>query len=109
MGFPGSKVHRRSRRKLGRGQHVAIPACTVTVTDSGSVATLTFSEPVICSAQPAIVISGGVTVSSYAQTSSTVVTLTCSGALVGKTYTLPANVVATVNGGGSVAASGTFS
>lgn len=47
--FPGAKVHRVSRRKLGRGQHAAAPPVTITMSSSTSTVTLTFSVPVVVS------------------------------------------------------------
>lgn len=45
--FPTAKVHRVSRRNLGRGQHVQLPLVTCAVTSAADHATLTFSQPVV--------------------------------------------------------------
>ena len=47
--YPTPKVHRRSRRKLGRGQYPAIPAALPTVTAAASTVTVTYDPPVIVS------------------------------------------------------------
>ena len=45
--YPGAKVHRVSRRKLGRGQHVQLPSATVTAAAVTTTVTLTFSQSVV--------------------------------------------------------------
>jgi hypothetical protein len=109
MAFPGSKVHRASRRKLGRGQHTQYPIATCAVTSNASTVTLTFSQAVVVSGTIRVTISGGVTVTAQVVTSTTVVTLTCSGAVAAKTYAIDfTGVVATYQGGGIAPVSGTF-
>lgn len=108
--FPGAKVKRPSRRKLGRGQSTQHPAALVTITDSTDVATMTFNVPVIVSGRINLVVTGRTFVSQL-QTSPTVVTQTYSSALSGAAYLLSANDpnVKTFQGGGNAPASGTFS
>jgi hypothetical protein len=101
MGFPNAKVHRRSRRKLGRGQIKPLPQVTVTPTDSGSTVILTFNLPVVINGSLDIKPSG-LTFVGQVQTSQTVWTLTYSGATTGKTYTgIPAGspVIQSMQGG----------
>lgn len=109
--FPSSKVHRPSRIKLGRGQVTGKDFALITMTDAIDIATLTFSLPVIISGLPALTVSGGVTPVSFSQTSPTVCHITCSGALTGLTWNIPANDdhIRTFQGGSNAHASGTFS
>lgn len=111
MAFPGPKVHRTSRRKLGRGQYPGGTGVTCTITDAGSVATLTFARPVVVTGTIPLAVSGGPTFVSQTIVSPTVVTQTFSAALTTKTYNLPANAagVSTYQGGGVAGTSGTFS
>src|ERR1700690_4049493 len=107
--YPGPKVHRVSRRKLGRGQYPQTTAVTVTVTDTGSTATITFSQPVVVSGTIALNVSGGLTLTSQTVVSNTVVTQVYSGTLATKTWSIASNTanVRGVTGGGLAAASGT--
>ena len=108
--FPGAKVHRVSRRKLGRGQHVQVPAATVVVTSAADTATLTFNQPVVVSGAVNLNVSGGVTVVSQTIVSSTVVQILYSGPLTTLTWSIGGSEpVATFAGGGLAPASGTFS
>ena len=108
--FPGSKVHRRGRRSLGRGQYVQVPQATVVITDSTNTAVLTFSVPVVVSGIIPLTISGGVSFVSQTIVSATVVHQLWDGALAGLDFDLPEGVaeVATFQGGGEAGASGTF-
>jgi hypothetical protein len=109
--YPGPKVHRTNRRKLGRGQYPTAPAAIITVTDTSTTATLTFSVPVVVSGTIPMTVSGGLTFVSQTIVSPTVVTQVWSAALSAKTYAIAANAanVRTVQGGGVAAVSGTFS
>jgi hypothetical protein len=109
MAFPGPKVHRTNRRKLGRGQTLPIAPVVCTVTGTSSTATLTFSAPVIVSGPiPLSVV--GLTPVTQTVTSSTVVTILFSAALGSAAWSLPGGAanVATYQGGGVAPASGTF-
>lgn len=109
--YPTGKIHRPSRRKLGRGQYPGAAGCTVAITDTGSVATLTFTKPVVVQGTIPLGVSGGPTFISQAIVSPTVVTQTFSAALTTHPYTLtpnPANV-STYQGGGVAGTAGTFS
>lgn len=83
--FPSAKVHRTSRRKLGRGQHVQLPQVTCVVTDSSDTATLTFSAPVIVNGSLDLGVTGLMLVS-QTQVSATVWQLLYSGPLTTVTY-----------------------
>lgn len=109
--YPGPKVHRTNRRKLGRGQYPVPAGFTFTVTDSGSVATLTSSVPLVVSGIIPLTVAGGPTFVSQTIVSPYVVTQTFSAALTTHTWTIPANAanVATQMGGKTVGQSGTFS
>jgi hypothetical protein len=109
--YPGPKVHRVNRRKLGRGQYPPAPAATITVTDSTTTATLTFNVPVVVSGIIPLNVSGGLTFVSQTVVSPTVVTQVWSATLSAKTYSIPANTpqIRTFQGGGNAATAGTFS
>ena len=107
--YPGPKVHRPSRRKLGRGQYTQQPAVDVEITGSGSVATLTFSSPVVVNGDIPLSVDTRTFVSQEV-TSSTTVEITVSGAVTGLDYDLPANLpqIKTFQGGTNNGVSGTF-
>ena len=107
--FPGSKIHRVSRRKLGRGQHVQLPAVTITAAAATETITLTFSVPVVVSGNIPLVSSTGVLVS-QTQPSPTTVAQVWSTSQAAATWSIPAGVpeIATFQGGTNAAAGGTF-
>ena len=105
--FPSAKVHRRNRRKLGKGQHVQLEAVTVTAAASTTTVTITFSAPVVVDGNIPLTSSTG-TLVSQTQVSSTVFQQTWSESQAGADWFIPANCVATFQGGGNAAASGTF-
>lgn len=108
--FPSAKVHRVSRRKLGRGQHPPLPMASVTVTDSTVTVTLTFNVPVIVSGNINLNVQTGIALVSQVQTSPTVVTQTYASSVSGKTWSIAmGSPVRTFQGGGLVPTSGTFS
>lgn len=109
MSFPGPKVHRQNRRKLGKGQYPTSTGVTVALTGAGSTATLTFQRPVVVSGPIPL---GVATLTPVTQTivSPTVVTILYSGTVATHAYTLPSGAanVATYQGGQVVGAAGTF-
>jgi hypothetical protein len=108
--YPGPKVHRTNRRKLGRGQFAAGASVTCTLSVATVTLTLTFSGPVVVTGIIPVSTSGAQTFVSQTLVSSTVVTQTWSATLVGATLTLPsipANV-STYQGGGVGGTSKTF-
>jgi hypothetical protein len=109
MSFPSSKVHRVSRRKLGRGQATVAPGVPITVTGAGSTATLTAARPVVVTGQPNLTVATR-TIVSYAVVSPTVITVLMSGALTGLAYSLPSPQpkIATYQGGPVLGTTGTF-
>lgn len=111
MAYPGPKVHRVNRRKLGRGQYPTTNGISVVVTDSGSTATLTFSRPVVVTGIIPANVSGGLTVTTQTIVSPTVVTQLYSAALTTHTYSIPAGAanVSSYQGGQLIGAAGTFS
>jgi hypothetical protein len=111
MAFPGPKVHRPSRRKLGRGQYPNTFQVPVTVTSTGTTnARLTFGSPVVVSGPIPLTVA---TVTRVSQTvvSPTIVDQVMSGNVSTHAYTLPANSagVRSTQGAGNAAAAGTFS
>jgi hypothetical protein len=110
MAYPGAKVHRVSRRKLGRGQYPASNGITVVVTSSGTTnMTLTFSRPVVVTGTiPSTVATR--TLVSQTVVSPTVVTQVWSGNVTALAYTVPSNAanVSSYQGGALVGAAGTF-
>ena len=107
--FPGAKVHRMSRRKLGKGQHVQIPPCTITATASTVTITLNFSVPCVVSGNIPLVSSAGEFVSQEV-ISNVEVQQTWSASQATATWSIAANcgAITTFQGGGNAAAGGTF-
>lgn len=110
MSYPSSNIHRRNRRKLGRGQYPAGPQIGVSVTSSGTTnMTMTFNQPVVISG---IIGSTVATRTLVSQTvvSPTVVTQSWSGNVATLAYAVPANdaAVKTSTGGMLAGTSGTF-
>jgi acyl-homoserine lactone acylase PvdQ len=98
--FPGPKVHRSNRRKLGKGQHVQAPAANITAAVATTVVTLTFSVPVVVNGPIVATTTNGTLVSS-AQTSPTTATLTFSLTQATATVTVPGGqaAISTFQGG----------
>lgn len=106
--YPGSKVHRRNRRKLGRGQAVAAPTTSVTVTSaSADVMKIVSSDPVVWGAAIAATVAT-LTIVSQTVVSATEVHITFSGAVSTHAYTVPAGAGTNYAGGVTLPASGTF-
>jgi len=107
--FPGAKVHRPSRRQLGKGQHTQVPGADVTFTTTTPVVHMHFSVPVIVRGllDPGVT---GLTPVSQSIVSPTQVDVTMSGATTGLTYDYAAGdpLVATKQGGQETGTSGTF-
>lgn len=110
MGFPGSNVHRVSRRKLGRGQFPAATGVVCTVTSSGTTnATLTFARPVVVTGNIPMTVAT-LTLVSQTIVSPTVVTQVWSGNVATHAWNLPAGAanVTTQQGGPVLGSAGTF-
>jgi hypothetical protein len=102
MNFPSQRVHRASRRKLGRGQFPNSLGCTVTLTTTGTTnLTMTFSRPVVVTGIIPTT-SSGLTIISQTIVSPTVVTQVYSATIAAATVVFPANAanVTTQQGGG---------
>lgn len=112
MAFPGPKVHRVSRRKLGRGQMTSPVVAMVTPTAATDVATLVFSQPVIWSMPgtvPTFFTCTGIAAVSAVQTSSTQIAITFAASVAAAAYKFVQDVTITQANGGAIApASGTF-
>ena len=108
--FPSSKVHRPSRRKLGRGQRISAPPAVVTASAITTTVTVTFSLPVIVNGAVPLVVASAPAIVSQTVNSSTQVTIVFAASVVGKTWSIAAGTgnVATYQGGGLVSAGGTF-
>lgn len=108
--FPGAKVHRRSRRQLGRGQSIPTPPLTFVMTSSGDDAILTFSVPVVVRGAIDLHVSGGLNYVSQTVVSPTVIHQTYDAAVATKTWSVTAGDAgaASFQGGVLAAASGTF-
>lgn len=110
--YPTSKVHRVSRRKLGKNQYPTNNGVGVALTAATTTLTLTFNRPVIVTGTiPVVVTTGTVpTFVSQAVVSPTVVTQTYSATLVGHTVTVPGGAanVSTYQGGQVIGQSATF-
>ena len=101
MAFPGAKVHRVNRRRLGHNQFPVGNVVTVIPTVATTTLTLTFSGPVVVTGIIPVTTSGAQTVVSQTIVSPTVVTQLWSATLVGSTLTIPSNPtnVSTFQGG----------
>lgn len=108
--YPGPKIHYPSRRKLGRGQFPAAVGTSVTITASGSTATLEFARPVTVTGLVPVTVIGATAVSQVV-VSPTVVTILYTAPLAGLAYSLAANppTAMTAQGGAVYGTSGTFS
>lgn len=109
MAFPGPKVHRVNRRKLGRGQFPTTTAVACVITGASTTVTLTFARPVVVTG-PIPMTVATLTFVSQTIVSPTIVTQTWSGTLTGHAWTLQAGAanVATFQGGQVMGSSGTF-
>jgi hypothetical protein len=108
--YPTAKVHRVSRRHLGRGQSANQSAVSVVLTNpSADVITMTFAKPVTVSGTIPLTSSAGAFVSQTV-VSSTVVQQTWTVSQAAATVTLPGNAanVATYQGGGTIGVTITF-
>ena len=106
--YPGSKIHRVNRRKLGRGQHPALPSTAVTVTaQSADVARIVSATPVVWSSPVPLSVAVVTYVSQHVVDQFTV-DVTFSGALSGHAWTLGGTAGTNYAGGATAAASGTF-
>jgi len=111
MAYPGPKVHRKNRRKLGRGQFPSATGVGVVVTSTGTTnVTLTFARPVVVTGTIAMTVAT-LTIVSQTVVSPTVVTQVWSGNVSTHAYNLPAGApnVLTNQGGPITGAAGTFS
>lgn len=107
--YPSAKVHRVSRRKLGRGQHVQLPSATVTGAAATVTVTLTFSVPVVVGGPIPLVLGTPQTPVSQIQTSPTTVQIVYPLTVAGETWSIGSGApVSTFQGGGLAPASGTF-
>ena len=108
--FPGAKVHRVSRRRLGKGQMPTRPAASITPTVSTVTVTLTFNVPVIVSGPIPLVTSAGGPIVSQTVVSPTVVNVVFTGSQAAATVSLIPNcgVISTYQGGGNSGFSITF-
>ena len=110
MAYPGAKVHRPSRRKLGRGQYPTSLGTTVVLTSTGTTdVTMTFARPVIVTGTIPTTVA---TLALVSQTvvSPTVVTQVWSGNVATHLGTFPSNAanVTTQQGGGVAGTATTF-
>lgn len=106
--FPGAKVHRKNRRKLGRGQFPPLASPTLTVTaHSADVARVVSSVPVVWGPMSGMTVAT-LTFASAAVVDQYTVDVTFSGALAGHAYTVPVGAGTAYNGSPTPAASGTF-
>jgi hypothetical protein len=107
--FPGSKVHRVDRRKLGRGQMPAIPPAVITLSSvSANVFKAVSSIPGVFDTTGAGISVATLTFVSAVQVSQTELDVTMSGAIATHAATFAANKLITFMGGGSAAAAATF-
>ena len=107
--FPGPKVHRANRRKLGRGQHIHNPNAIASPVASGSDVVVNFDRPVVVNGPLAIAV-GALHIVSQTPVTAAQLRVTMSGPVVGLAWNIPAgqSTILTYQGGGLAAASGTF-
>ena len=106
--YPGAKVHRHNRRKLGRGQNPVFAGPTLTVTASAAdVMQIVSSEPVVWGSAIAATVATR-TIVSQAVIDQNTVQITFSGAVATHAWTVPAGAGVAYNGGPTPQASGTF-
>lgn len=108
--YPSAKVHRSSRRQLGRGQHVQQPPVTATPVATVAVVVITFSVPVIVNGNLNLNLSTGDVLLHQVVNSPTQITQTYTSTVVGATWSVgPSDPsIATFQGGALAPAGGTF-
>lgn len=108
--YPGAKVKRPNRLKLGRGQSTPKAPAHITVTGSASTMHLAFDVPVVVNGPIAVTVATR-TIVSQTVVDSQHVDVLMSGTVTGLAYTVPAAqmAIATFQGGTNAAAAGTFS
>lgn len=107
--FPGAKVHRVNRRRLGRGQTPNIPGTPVTVTSTGADSfKVVAGAPCVFNTSASGISVATLTFVSAVQSSTTELDVTMSGAITGHAYTIAAGKGITFMGGQTAAAAGTF-
>lgn len=107
--YPGAKVHRSSRRKLGRGQSVQRQGASVTATAATTTVSLSFSVPVVVSGIIDLGLGDTVTLVSQTQTDAQTVVQIYSATCVGLAWSVDQTApVATKQGGPLVPTGGTF-
>ncbi len=108
--YPSSKVHRPSRRRLGRGQSHQVAAAVVTASAATVTVTLTFDRPVVVSGPIDLHVQDGGPLVSQVQDTPTQVTQVYTGTQAGNTWHIDEGApVRTFQGGALAPASGTFS
>lgn len=110
MSFPQTNTHRRSRRKLSRGQTPSNATVGVTVSSTGTTNfRITFARPVVVRGTIPTTVATR-TLVSQTQTSPVIVDQVWSGNVTGLAYTLPSMTpnISGVQGGGNAGAAGTF-
>ena len=108
--YPSSKIHRVSRRRLGRGQHVQVAAANVTPTVSTTTVTLVFDVPVVVNGPIPLVLDPAQTPVSQEQVSATEwqIHYPLTAAAASWSIDDQGGVVKTFQGGGLAVAEGTF-
>jgi hypothetical protein len=105
--FPNSKIHKPSRKKLGKGQVPPTAPATVTPSVATTTVTLTASVPGIF-ANPTTFVATGGTIVSQGQLTPTTYQIVYTATQAAAVWTLPAHAFTTNSGGTSIASSGTF-
>lgn len=107
--YPGAKVHRVSRRKLGRGQHVQLVAVRATITANTVTTNCVFDRPAVVSGIIDLHVGSGIALVSQLQVDATHVTQVYLSSVVGKTWSVDGSApVRSFQGGLLAPASGTF-
>lgn len=109
--YPTSKVHRPSRRRLGKGQHVQLPLVVATLSAAVDVVTITFNVPVVVSGLVPLTVESHSDTPVQAVVDRQTVTLTYNATCAAQTWALAGGgpQVTSDQGGTLAPASGTFS
>jgi transcriptional regulator of nitric oxide reductase len=107
--YPSAKVHRTSRRQLGRGQTIPVAAVIATPSVATTTVTINFSVPVVVNGNLNLHTSVGTLVSQTVN-SPTQITQVYSISVATASWSIAANdpAIRSFQGGGLAAASGTF-
>lgn len=108
--YPGAKVHRRNRRKLGRGQFTAVSAAVPNVTNDGATVFINWTVPVVVRGNLDIHLSAGRTLLTQDVDAAGNITQTYSESVAGLSWAILTGdpIVRSRHGGPISGGTGTF-